>query len=103
MINLGVESDLTRRFLYKMSSISGMQDDQAKLLFQLQANMSRANDMMTDDTPLNATMTDLDVKFKKGDAYVLTGYDSKTKEKESLEGRHLFDQFLESKEEKEKV
>ncbi|PRP87695.1 hypothetical protein PROFUN_02395 [Planoprotostelium fungivorum] len=99
MINLGVESDLTRRFLYKMTSVSGMKEDQSKLLFQLQANMSRANDLLVEDDPgLNGHVAEFNTKFKKGDAYVLTGYTTKNKENTASESVQLFDQFVESKE-----
>eukprot|EP01117_Protostelium_nocturnum_P016280 TRINITY_DN6406_c0_g3_i1.p1 TRINITY_DN6406_c0_g3~~TRINITY_DN6406_c0_g3_i1.p1 ORF type:complete len:1440 (-),score=440.43 TRINITY_DN6406_c0_g3_i1:48-4367(-) len=99
MINLGVDSDLTRRFLWKLCSISGLPDDQAKVLFQLQANMSRANDLSAPESTGGGSMAEISVRFKKGDAYVLTGYSSKSRGTQ-IEGGDLFNQFVESKGEK---
>lgn len=46
MVNLGVDAEIIRRFMFKMCSVTSLDSDQTKILMQLLANMAKADDLL---------------------------------------------------------
>lgn len=45
MVNLGVDHDLIRRFMLKMSQVTNMDDKNTKIIMTLLSNMTRASEL----------------------------------------------------------